>query len=159
MTQKKISKAQIKRNRKAWLEALRSGNYKQTKGKLRSRNGAYCCLGVACEVAEVPRVWRDKEYHYGDAEVLEAMKSDEWHDEASMSDYERYDSTGLPRIAREWLGVSEAGPKLAKPVTVRSIFNGVDELEDSLIELNDTYGWSFAQIADAIEKNGLKEGE
>lgn len=34
---------------KTWIEALRSGHYKQTKGKLQNAKG-YCCLGVACEV-------------------------------------------------------------------------------------------------------------
>lgn len=29
-----------------WLDALRSGEYKQGKGRLRDGNGAYCCLGV-----------------------------------------------------------------------------------------------------------------
>ena len=32
-----------------WVEALRSGKYKQGRGKLNSENG-YCCLGVLCEV-------------------------------------------------------------------------------------------------------------
>ena len=33
-----------------WLEALRSGNYKQGHGTLH-KNDTYCCLGVLCEVA------------------------------------------------------------------------------------------------------------
>ena len=33
-----------------WLTALRSGKYKQGKGFLRSKEGRYCCLGVAHEV-------------------------------------------------------------------------------------------------------------
>lgn len=33
-----------------WLEALRSGEYRQVHGTLGSEGG-YCCLGVACEVA------------------------------------------------------------------------------------------------------------
>lgn len=36
--------------RKAWVEALRSGEYKQGKGFL-TIDGKYCCLGVACELA------------------------------------------------------------------------------------------------------------
>lgn len=32
-----------------WSNALRSGEYKQTKGKLQDLDG-HCCLGVACEV-------------------------------------------------------------------------------------------------------------
>lgn len=153
MTQKKISKAQIKRNRKAWLEALRSGKFKQTKGKLRSRNGAYCCLGVACEVLEVPRVWDSREYQYGTEEVLDLMK-DEYIEPSKWNDYS---STSLPRVAAALLGVDQHEVRLAKPVTFTH--KGEECSEDNLIELNDTYGWSFAQIADAIEKNGLREVE
>ena len=32
-----------------WLEALRSGKYKQTTGRLQDSKG-FCCLGVACDV-------------------------------------------------------------------------------------------------------------
>jgi hypothetical protein len=38
-----------------WLEALRSGNYTQTTGMLRRRDG-FCCLGVACDVND-PSGW------------------------------------------------------------------------------------------------------
>lgn len=37
-------------NQKAWIAALRSGNYTQERGSLQNHFG-YCCLGVACEVA------------------------------------------------------------------------------------------------------------
>ena len=40
--------------RRAWIEALRSGEYKQGQnklGRIRGRDIFYCCLGVACEVA------------------------------------------------------------------------------------------------------------
>jgi hypothetical protein len=153
---KKLSKAQIKRNRKAWVEALRSGKFKQTRGKLRSRNAAYCCLGVACEVAEVPRVWASGEYHYGPAEVLKNVGSEEWQNNASYEDLTSYSATGLPPAAQEWLGVSHEGPRLAHPVEVRDKW-GHTYQEDSLIELNDTYRWSFEQIADAVEKVGLRD--
>jgi hypothetical protein len=33
-----------------WVDALRSGRYEQTTGRLANQEG-YCCLGVACEVA------------------------------------------------------------------------------------------------------------
>lgn len=39
-------KADIKQR---WVEALRSGQYKQGRGFLK-RNNAYCCLGVLCEL-------------------------------------------------------------------------------------------------------------
>lgn len=43
-----------KAQKKKWIEALRSGEYKQGKQML-YRNGRYCCLGVGCVVL------RDKE--------------------------------------------------------------------------------------------------
>lgn len=36
--------------RKKWVAVLRSGQYKQTMGALKTDKG-YCCLGVLCEVA------------------------------------------------------------------------------------------------------------
>lgn len=42
-------------NAKKWVEALRSGKYRQTKYQLAKR-GRYCCLGVGCEVARANRV-------------------------------------------------------------------------------------------------------
>lgn len=37
--------------KKEWLEALRSGKYKQGESRLRTKEGGYCCLGVLCDVA------------------------------------------------------------------------------------------------------------
>lgn len=37
-------------NMKAWVAALRSGEYKQGRSCLRSADGTFCCLGVACDV-------------------------------------------------------------------------------------------------------------
>src|SRR4051794_35352962 len=36
-----------------WVDALRSGKYKQGKGLLRDFNDNYCCLGVLCEIAGI----------------------------------------------------------------------------------------------------------
>jgi len=38
-----------KKNIRKWVDALRSGEYKQTTGSLHDADG-YCCLGVACKV-------------------------------------------------------------------------------------------------------------
>jgi hypothetical protein len=37
-----------------WATALRSGQYKQGTHRL-NRNGKHCCLGVLCEVLELPK--------------------------------------------------------------------------------------------------------
>lgn len=36
-----------------WIEALRSGKYEQARGRLHTRDGGYCCLGVLCRVADL----------------------------------------------------------------------------------------------------------
>ena len=41
-----------KQNVRKWVEALRSGDFKQTTGQL-YLDGSYCCLGVACVLAGV----------------------------------------------------------------------------------------------------------
>jgi hypothetical protein len=41
-----------------WLEALRSGNYRQGRGLLRNLENDYCCLGVLCDVdTETEQCW------------------------------------------------------------------------------------------------------
>ena len=39
-------------NAQKWVAALRSGKYKQGKGKLCDSTGNHCCLGIACRVYE-----------------------------------------------------------------------------------------------------------
>lgn len=38
----------------AWVDALRSGKYKQGVGGLRCNDGCNCCLGVLAEINNVP---------------------------------------------------------------------------------------------------------
>lgn len=38
-----------------WLDALRSGNYRQGRGELRC-NDNYCCLGVLCKIGPTEEV-------------------------------------------------------------------------------------------------------
>jgi hypothetical protein len=42
--------------KKRWVEALRSGEYKQGKNKLHSKGGRFCCLGVLCDI-EIDGNW------------------------------------------------------------------------------------------------------
>ena len=46
-----------------WLDALRSGKYKQGFGGL-NRKGEFCCLGVACDVHS-PDAWIDCGNYHG----------------------------------------------------------------------------------------------
>jgi hypothetical protein len=51
-----------------WLEALRSGKYKQGRFALRTKIDDYCCLGVLCDVSGVSE-WEENGlcYSYGGA--------------------------------------------------------------------------------------------
>lgn len=41
-----------------WLEALRSGEYKQGREHLRDESNQFCCLGVLCDIVD-PKGWTD----------------------------------------------------------------------------------------------------
>lgn len=47
----------------AWLSALRSGDYEQRQGRLRSSDNHYCCLGVLCDIID-PYRWKQEGDHY-----------------------------------------------------------------------------------------------
>lgn len=53
-----------------WIEALRSGKYEQGRGRLRSEDNKYCCLGVLCDLID-PGKWvkhEGSDYSYGAGE-------------------------------------------------------------------------------------------
>lgn len=65
---KKYSKAKIaewKRNRKKWVKALRSGEYRQATGRLFD-GGGYCCLGVLCVIAGMEPDEGPDDYYFDD---------------------------------------------------------------------------------------------
>lgn len=35
----------------AWIEALRGGEYRQGRYRLKAHDGRFCCLGVLCDIA------------------------------------------------------------------------------------------------------------
>lgn len=39
-----------------WIQALRSGKYKQGSDKLQSNLNSYCCLGIACKVVNYSHI-------------------------------------------------------------------------------------------------------
>lgn len=61
-----------------WIEALRSGKYKQGRGRLQ-RDGGFCCLGVLCDILGAKWEVRGRdgwfangEPHYPDDEIWSA---------------------------------------------------------------------------------------
>jgi hypothetical protein len=69
----------INENARMWVNALRSGAFTQGKGSLRNQS-AYCCLGVACVLAEK---------------------------EGVISPTEWIGHSYLPSRVRDWLGLQE----------------------------------------------------
>ncbi len=106
-----------------WVPALRSGEYVQGRGTLKSPDGEYCCLGVACDLMSKEGLLPDWERPggYGAYFIAGAMKI-------------------LPVQAQVFLGMGAMGVWL-------------DEHGDrpNLVTLNDDYDWDFLQIADALE--------
>lgn len=87
-----------------WVRALRSGKYRQARLALREE-GAYCCLGVLCRVADIP-------------------------------------------ITKEGCGCS---PRWLDSLPINDL---IGELaSDRCIVMNDSKCYSFAKIADWVEKH------
>jgi hypothetical protein len=110
--------------KKQWIEALKSGDYKQTTAVLKSTSDGvttrYCCLGVLCDIyaKETKTQW----------------------DERNPNDYSMLgNSSTLPFEVLRWSGLENAG-------SCGDLPDG-----DSLVALNDR-GQSFNQIADVIQE-------
>lgn len=114
-----------------WIAALRSGKYKQSQSYLYSAQGQ-CCLGVLCDIAEVPYI----DDNGGPRTYLFKVPS-------------RYDST------------NENGSMIPKRVNLTSDLDldlevrhkkaGIENLRYALAAMNDD-GKTFNEIADYIEK-------
>lgn len=109
----------------SWIAALRSGEYQQGLGVLRSSDNKYCCLGVLCDLAAKAGIgkWAPAWYRH----------------RATAFDFDfDGDYQVLPPSVQDWAG-------LMTP-------NGEFGIKDDLAGLNDT-GFPFAAIADIIEAN------
>lgn len=141
------TKEQQAEHRQQWTAALRSGDYPQGKFALKTAEGNFCCLGVACELAVAAGVTKriDRKCNCSTADCT------------SGSGYENYDgnpvNSTLPDSVREWLGLEAAGGSLKE-----TVYFGDREDENyatSLAGLNDDGGWTFAQIADLVDADGV----
>lgn len=117
-----------KENVRKWVDALRSGKYKQGLGALQILDN-YCCLGVACSVAEknnckFPKTVINNQYIFGTEEKIGI----------------------LPHEVRNWLELDNSSPEIV--YNTRKV---------PLVCLNDVEKLSFNEIADLIEDQWLKE--
>lgn len=116
-----------------WVEALRSGKYRQGAGVLRqesAKGDLFCCLGVLCELAvQEGAILRAKSFENGDY----AYDGSRWN---------------LPESVKAWANMKSSEgfcPGLEKDLSLLPP-NG------SLADANDR-GVDFDALADVIEKN------
>lgn len=130
-----------------WIAALRSGEFAQGAGWLRTDGddeSRYCCLGVLCEMATQdgtipPFSPRDG---YGGQFTMPSLLVRAW------SNADRND---IPYGNRDWLvAVDDATKAAMSPAAVLEIVNGTA----SVAVLNDD-GFTFEQIANLIEADDL----
>lgn len=117
-------------NTKKWVAALRSGEYKQTQGRLQE-NDCYCCLGVACDlfIKEHP----DK------------LVRQEVEGRIHFSHEDQTVFNILPKVVQEWLGLTSDSGKYYDDV------NGNTHLWAD----NDVRRKTFKQIASIIESEPM----
>lgn len=121
------------RNVRLWIRALRSGEFTQTRSRLRKSFGAgqhnHCCLGVVCELysATVGGFFMENDIFISDfydskpyAFSTHGFKFDPVQDTHMLSD-----------AMLKWLGLS-------------------DNAQSALVGANDS-GWTFDQIANWLE--------
>jgi hypothetical protein len=134
-------------NIRKWVEALRSGEYEQGTGRLKTRDGSYCCLGVACDISGL--VTESSRVPYLIHEDRRPFPTFEFTDASGDTQREEY---GLPVVVAEWLGLEDSDVPLAER---EAEWDGDDDTTIYAASANDDLGWSFEQIADAIEERYL----
>lgn len=104
-----------------WINALESGEYKQGVGRLQTTEGAFCCLGVLCDL-------HSKETGF------------EWGtDDLSFPAYDR-SSMFMPDLVTKWSGMkTNDGPSFS-----------VDNIIRDLMRMNDNRV-PFVEIAKTIK--------
>lgn len=110
-----------------WIEALLSGEYKQSQQHLQNEDG-FCCLGVLCDV-------------YAKSQSLEWGEHREYDD--GFCSYNPFSFLGcdefLPEVVMEWAGLEHEDPIITHdgPTTLSA--------------LND-YGHGFEKISELIKE-------
>jgi hypothetical protein len=128
--------------KKQWVDALRSGKYKQTRGALRrDHHGTpgYCCIGVLCEVTKQGE-WSQS----GKSDRLQGIYG--YSTQATDDEICNWEGRGFTEDGKD-VGEGELGRIL------RDRFKLDSDIESTLIGMNDEQSESFNTIAAFIEAN------
>src|SRR3990170_4113364 len=126
--------AQVAEHRRAWVTALRSGEYQQGFEVLRTPEDGYCCLGVA-EAVRGATFRRHPVGFHGFKWVID----DELLGERGVK-------TTLTIVGRLWLGLRAVDPLV--PYQLPGFAHWSIE---ALSALNDSTSWTLERIADVVE--------
>jgi hypothetical protein len=124
-----------------WLDALRSGEYQQGQGVLRSENNEYCCLGVLCDLYQKQTGdmhWNSHAEKVADREV-----------DGELAHFYSYDF-GNEKIGYYAFAMPPQEVFNWSGLYGDSTLKGEDGKEYSLPEMNDG-GKTFEEIAQLIE--------
>lgn len=132
-----------------WIDALRSGEYTQSFGQLTKDYTSFCCLGVACEVADYQRA----DLH--PSSVLfprHANCSGYTGSEDDIDARLRVHMSQLPPSLTARLGLLLDDGTLCLTDDIADVERTTSRFGVlRLSELNDSYKFTFAQIADVLE--------
>lgn len=128
---------------KQWIEALRSGKYRQAKGALRDNDllvndrkypvTGFCCLGVLCNLhaIEHPKL------------AAKQTDPDAYLDHHSV----------LPKEVMKWAGMKNSEGSFRSEKAVGLSKDSEWAQHDCLAEMNDSGNYGFLKLATFIEKN------
>ena len=127
-----------------WIAALRSGEYKQGYGHLRTMDNCYCALGVLCDLysKDENRQWTTMRMMFDDGEGTEPRLQQVY---VMYHPHNDQYSVSVPQLhVGEWAGM-QCNPfvKAKSPYGVMNQYR--------LSEVNDVLKYTFDQIADIIE--------
>lgn len=134
-----------------WLHALRSGEYRQGRYRLKGEGGGFCCLGVLCDVYskddEGKGRWEWKPKDGGWKFVTDDLEFEEQYLQTVGISME-WGETVLPPLVVEWAGLDNVSPRVFAASRTSHLKS---PQEYALADLNDGGYENFDAIADLIE--------
>jgi len=124
-----------------WCARLRSGEYKQGIGVLRNKSDEYCCLGVLGDILAEETGYRWEKLSAGSYSLVD------------NEDESAFETAGLPERIRQLTGIEPLGSFVEGAVI--EDYNDMKTINGhrALSSMNDSGDYSFADIADFIEKH------